>query len=88
MAASKPQAYPAFPRDGYNDPSLIDEERVMWTWPGIALGIGAALVIFEWWIARKKKEGITWTDKRRMVGIVQVSVGLALFAMFLAWIAE
>jgi preprotein translocase subunit SecE len=28
-------------------------------------------------MARKKKEGVTWTDRRRMVGIFWVSVAVA-----------
>ena len=57
-------------------------------WPGIALGIGALLILFEWNIARKKKEGITWTDKRRMMGIFWVSISLAALAFVLGWMAE
>jgi preprotein translocase subunit SecE len=35
------------------------------------------IILAEWNMARKKKEGVTWTDRRRMVGIFWVSVAVA-----------
>lgn len=43
----------------------------------IAFGIGCLIVIMEWNMARKKKEGVTWTDKKRFRGILGVAVGVS-----------
>jgi hypothetical protein len=41
----------------------------MLKWAGITFGVGMLIILLEWNMARKKKEGITWTDKKRMTGI-------------------
>ena len=41
----------------------------MWKWGGITLAIGVALVIIDLVMASKKKEGITPTDKKRVMGL-------------------
>ena len=46
-------------------------------WAAVTFGIGMLIIFAEWNMARKKKEGVTWTDKRRMVGIFWMSVALA-----------
>jgi len=53
----------------------------------IAFGIGCLIVIMEWNMARKKKEGVTWTDKQRMRGILGVSAGVAVLVYFLVIMA-
>lgn len=60
----------------------------MWTWPAIAVGVGMLLILFEWNIARKKKGGITWTDKQRMAGILKITLGLVALAAFIGWALE
>jgi hypothetical protein len=60
----------------------------MWMWPGIVAGIGALLLLFEWNIARKKKGGVSWTDKQRMGGIFKITLILIGVAAFLGWALE
>jgi uncharacterized membrane protein len=49
----------------------------MLKWSAIVFGCGMLLILLEWNIARKKKDGVTWTDKKRFVGIFWVTCGLA-----------
>jgi cytochrome bd-type quinol oxidase subunit 1 len=60
----------------------------MWKWASITFGLGMLLIVFEWSMAKKKKEGITWTDKQRMLGIFWISVALAFLVAGLIWMAE
>jgi hypothetical protein len=49
----------------------------MLKWSAIVFGCGMLLILMEWNMARKKKEGVTWTDKQRMIGIFWVSCVLS-----------
>jgi len=60
----------------------------MWKWAGITFGIGMLMIVFEWQMARKKKEGVTWTDKQRMFGIFWISAALAAAVWVLVWMAD
>lgn len=60
----------------------------MWKWAGITFGIGMLIIFFEWRMAKKKKEGVTWTDKQRMIGIFWISAGLAVLVWVLIWMSE
>jgi hypothetical protein len=59
----------------------------MLKWAGIVFGIGMLIILFEWQMAKKKKEGITWTDRQRMIGIFWISVALAALTAALIWMA-
>jgi hypothetical protein len=59
----------------------------MLKWAAITFGIGMLLLFFEYRMAGKKKEGITWTDKQRMIGIFWVSVAMAALVAALIWMA-
>lgn len=59
----------------------------MLKWAGITFGVGMLIILLEWSMARKKKEGITWTDKQRMLGIFWLSVGMAALVGTLVWMA-
>jgi hypothetical protein len=59
----------------------------MLKWAAITFGIGMLIIFFEYRIAGKKKEGITWTDKQRMVGIFWISVAMAALVAALIWMA-
>jgi hypothetical protein len=45
------------------------------------------LILIEWNMARKKKEGVTWTDRQRMFGLFGVTCVLSVLAAFLVYIA-
>jgi hypothetical protein len=45
------------------------------------------IIFFEYSMAKKKKEGITWTDKQRMIGIFWISVAMAALVAALIWMA-
>lgn len=59
----------------------------MLKWAGITFGIGMLIILLEWQMARKKKGGITWTDKQRMIGIFWLSVALSALVATLIWMA-
>jgi hypothetical protein len=59
----------------------------MWKWAGITFGIGMLIIALEWNIARKKKEGVTATDRRRMLGIFWIAVVTAALVAALIWMA-
>jgi multisubunit Na+/H+ antiporter MnhB subunit len=60
----------------------------MLKWAGIVFGIGMLIIALEYNMAKKKKEGITWTDKKRFTGIFWVSVAMAALVAGLIWMAE
>jgi hypothetical protein len=59
----------------------------MLKWAAITFGIGMLLLFFEYRMAGKKKEGITWTDKQRMVGIFWIAVAMSALVAALIWMA-
>jgi len=59
----------------------------MLKWAAITFGIGMLLLFFEYSMAKKKKEGITWTDKQRMVGIFWIAVAMSALVAVLIWMA-
>jgi len=56
-------------------------------WPGVVLVLGLLLIIVEWNMASRKKEGVTFTDRQRMKGIAGVAVTLSVLVYFLIWFA-
>jgi len=54
-----------------------------WKYALITFGIGCLIVIMEWNMAKKKKEGVTWTDRQRMRGILGVSAGVSVLVYFI-----
>ena len=60
----------------------------MWKAAGITFGLGLALIVFEWMIARRKKEGVTYTDRQRMFGMLRISVVLAVLVGWIGWMAD
>jgi hypothetical protein len=60
----------------------------MMKWAGIVFGIGMLIILLEYNMAKKKKGGVTWTDKQRMIGLFWVSVALAALVAGFVWLAE
>ena len=50
----------------------------IYKWMGIVLAVGLALMVVEYRFAKKKKEGVTPTDKKRIVGIFWIAVFMSL----------
>ena len=59
----------------------------IYKWMGIIFAAGIALVVIEIHFAKKKKEGFTATDKKRVVGIFWLTVFFSLLIGGLMWIA-
>lgn len=57
-------------------------------WAAVTFGIGMLIIFAEWNMARKKKEGVTWTDKRRMLGIFWISAALAALVAGLIYMSD
>ena len=50
----------------------------IYKWMGIVLAVGLALMVIEYRFAKKKKEGVTPTDKQRIVGIFWIAIFMSL----------
>jgi cytochrome bd-type quinol oxidase subunit 1 len=59
----------------------------MLKWAAITFGLGMLIILLEWNMAKKKKEGITWTDRQRMIGIFWVAVAMSALVGGLVWLA-
>ena len=59
----------------------------MLEWAAITFGIGMLIILLEWYMARKKKGGITWTDRQRMLGIFWLSIAMSALVAGLIWMA-
>ncbi len=52
--------------------------NTVYKWMGIVLAAGIALIVIEVQFAKKKKEGFTPTDRKRVVGIFWLTVFFSL----------
>jgi len=52
--------------------------NTVYKWMGIVFASGIALIVIEVQFAKKKKEGFTPTDRKRVVGIFWLTVFLSL----------
>jgi hypothetical protein len=59
----------------------------IYKWMGIVFAVGIALMVIEVRSAKKKKEGFTPTDRKRIVGIFWLTVFFSLLVAGLIWIA-
>lgn len=50
----------------------------IYKWMGIVLAVGIALMVVEYRFAKKKKEGVTPTDKQRITGIFWIAIALSI----------
>jgi len=56
-------------------------------WMGIVVAGGVALMVIEYRFAKKKKEGFTVTDRRRIVGLFWVTISMSLLVGGLIWLS-
>ena len=56
-------------------------------WVGIVFAIGIALMVIEYRFAKKKKEGFTPIDKKRMLGILWLTFFFALLVGGIIWMS-
>jgi hypothetical protein len=54
---------------------------------GIAFGIGMLLLVIEYHFAKKKREGVTLTDKQRMRGIFWLSIFISCLVGGIIWLS-
>ena len=50
----------------------------IYKWMGIVFAVGIALIVIEVQFAKKKKEGFTPTDRKRVVGIFWIAIFMSL----------
>jgi len=56
-------------------------------WVGIVIAIGIALMVIEYRFAKKKKEGFTPTDKKRILGILWLTGFFAALVASIIWMS-
>ena len=56
-------------------------------WMGIIAAGGVVLMVIEYQFAKKKKEGFTVTDRRRIVGLFWVTISMSLLVGGLIWLS-
>jgi uncharacterized membrane protein YecN with MAPEG domain len=59
----------------------------IYKWMGIVFAVGIALVVIEIQHAKKKKEGFTATDRKRVVGIFWLAVFFSLLVGAIMWLS-
>lgn len=56
-------------------------------WMGIVFAGGIALMVLEYQFAKKKKEGFTATDRKRIVGLFWITISMSLLVGGLIWMS-
>ena len=59
----------------------------IYKWMGIVFAVGMALIVIEVRFAKKKKEGFTPTDKKRVVGIFWLTIFFSLLVGAVMWLS-
>jgi hypothetical protein len=57
-------------------------------WMGIVFAIGCALMVIEYRFAKKKKEGFTPIDRKRILGILWITAFFCLLIGGLVWFSD
>ena len=57
-------------------------------WMGLIFAVGMALIYIEYRVAKKKKEGFTPIDRRRIVGIFWLTVFFCLLVGAVMWLSD
>ena len=59
----------------------------IYKWMGIVFAAGIVLMVIEYRFAKKKKEGVTPTDRKRVAGIFWITIFLSLLVGALMWLS-
>ena len=59
----------------------------IYKWMGIVFAAGVALIVIEIQVAKKKKEGFTATDRKRVVGIFWLTIFFSLLVGSVMWLS-
>lgn len=62
-------------------------EHIVIKWGAITFAVGMLLIIVEIFMAKRKKGGITATDKKSMIGLFWLSVFASLLVMSLVYMS-
>ncbi|MGB7541218.1 MAG: hypothetical protein WA373_10355 [Burkholderiales bacterium] len=54
-------------------------------WMAITFAAGVVLMVIEYYVARKKKGGVTYTDRQRIIGIFWLTLFAAALVGSLIW---
>ena len=60
--------------------------NTIYKWMGIVVATGVALMVIEYRFAKKKKEGFTPTDRKRIVGIFWLTIFFSLLIGGTIWL--
>jgi hypothetical protein len=60
----------------------------VYKWMGIVFAIGVALIVIEYRFAKRKKEGFTPTDRKRITGIFWLTIFFSLLVGGLVWFSD
>ena len=60
----------------------------IYKWMGIVFAVGIALIVIEVQFAKKKKEGFTPTDRKRVVGIFWLTVFFSMLVGGIVWFSD
>ena len=59
----------------------------IYKWMGIVFAVGIALMVIEYRFAKRKKEGVTPTDKKRIAGIFWITIFFSLLVAGIIWLS-
>ena len=60
----------------------------VYKWMGIVFAVGIALMVIEYRLATKKKEGFTAADRKRIVGIFWLTIFFSLLVGGTLWLTD
>ena len=61
--------------------------NAIYKWIGIVFAAGIAPMVIEYRFAKKKKEGVTPTDRKRIVGIFWLTIFFSLLVGGVMWLS-
>jgi hypothetical protein len=69
-------------------PSGAFAVKDVYKWMGIVFALGIVLIYVEYRFAKKKKEGFTPIDRRRIVGIFWLTIFFSLLVGGIVWLSD